>query len=209
MIRVRPRGVGRADENGGKGWSFMADASEGVLTGGPPAAREPGQGPEEMTERGHRRSFVLQVVQPGLAGLMDGSVSTLAPLFATAFATHSTHTTFVVGLAAAVGAGISMAFAEGLSDDGQLTGRGSPLLRGFVIGLMTFAGGIGHALPFLLGTIHLALIVAYLVVACELVTIALIRNRYFGTRMWLSIVQVIFSGALVFGAGVLIGSSGG
>lgn len=167
-----------------------------------------GAGTERLTERGDRHSFILQVVQPGLAGLMDGSVSTLAPLFATAFATHNPRTTFVVGLAAAIGAGISMAFAEGLSDDGRLTGRGSPLLRGFVIGLMTVLGGVGHALPFLIPSIHLALILAYLVVGGELVAIALIRHRYFGTQMWLSVVQVIFGGVLVFVAGVLIGSSG-
>ncbi len=161
---------------------------------------------EAVTERGDKHSFILQVVQPGLAGLMDGSVSTLAPLFATAFATHTPHTVFVVGLAAAVGAGISMAFAEGLSDDGQLTGRGSPVIRGLIIGLMTGLGGIGHALPFLIPNIHLALIIAYCVVAVELVAIALIRNRYFGTSMWLSMVQVVAGGALVFAAGVLIGS---
>lgn len=162
-----------------------------------------------LTAQGHSQSFVLQVVQPGLAGLMDGSVSTLAPLFATAFATHQTHTTFLVGLAAAVGAGISMAFAEGLSDDGQLTGRGSPLVRGAIIGLMTFLGGVGHSLPFLMHSIHAALLLAYLVVGVELVAIAVIRNRYFGTRMWLSVVQVVFGGLLVFGAGVLIGSRAG
>ncbi len=161
---------------------------------------------EKRTERGHTHSFILQVVQPGLAGLMDGSVSTLAPLFATAFATQNTHTAFIVGLAAAIGAGISMAFAEGLSDDGALTGRGSPLGRGAIIGLMTCVGGIGHALPFLLSNIHHALILAYLVVTVELIAIALIRNRYFGTKMWLSVVQVVFGGALVFAAGVLIGS---
>lgn len=153
------------------------------------------------------RSFVLQVVQPGLAGLMDGSVSTLAPLFATAFATHHSHTAFLVGAAAAVGAAISMAFAEGLSDDGSLTGRGSPLIRGLVIGLMTFLGGIGHALPFLMANIQSALVLAYLVVGLELVAIAVIRNRYFGTRMWLSMAQVVVGGALVFGAGVAIGQS--
>lgn len=161
---------------------------------------------EAVTERGDKHSFILQVVQPGLAGLMDGSVSTLAPLFATAFATHTPHTAFVVGLAAAIGAGISMAFAEGLSDDGQLTGRGSPLIRGLIIGLMTFLGGIGHALPFLIPNFHLALLIAYCVVSAELVAIALIRNRYFGTQMWLSMVQVVAGGALVFAAGVLIGS---
>lgn len=160
---------------------------------------------EATTERGHKHSFILQVVQPGLAGLMDGSVSTLAPLFATAFATHQSHTAFLVGLAAAIGAGISMAFAEGLSDDGALTGRGAPLGRGAIIGLMTLLGGIGHALPFLIANIHAALVLAYLVVGVELIAIAVIRNKYFGTRMLLSIVQVVVGGGLVFAAGVLIG----
>ncbi len=158
-----------------------------------------------VTVRGDRHTFILQVVQPGLAGLMDGSVSTLAPLFATAFATHQSHTAFLVGLAASIGAGISMAFAEGLSDDGSLTGRGRPLGRGVIIGLMTFVGGIGHALPFLIANIHIALSLAYVVVSVELAAIAVIRHRYFGTRIWLSVVQVVFGGALVFGAGVLIG----
>jgi VIT1/CCC1 family predicted Fe2+/Mn2+ transporter len=164
---------------------------------------------DARTDRGYKHSFILQVVQPGLAGLMDGSVSTLAPLFATAFATHRSETTLAVGLAAAVGAAISMAFAEGLSDDGQITGRGSPLIRGLVIGLMTFAGGIGHALPFLIHNISVALLLAYLVVGCELIVIALIRNRYFGTKMWLSMVQVVVGGLLVFGAGAAIGSRAG
>jgi len=172
-------------------------------------ALEVGGEPEAVTERGDKHSFILQVVQPGLAGLMDGSVSTLAPLFATAFATHNSHTAFVVGLAAAIGAGISMAFAEGLSDDGQLTGRGAPLGRGVIIGLMTGLGGIGHALPFLLPTLHGALLLAYFVVGIELIAIALIRSRYFGTKMWLSTVQVVFGGALVFLAGILIGRSAG
>ncbi len=148
-----------------------------------------------VTVRGDRHTFILQVVQPGLAGLMDGSVSTLAPLFATAFATHQSHTAFLVGLAASIGAGISMAFAEGLSDDGSLTGRGRPLGRGVIIGLM----------PFLIANIHIALSLAYVVVSVELAAIAVIRHRYFGTRIWLSVVQVVFGGALVFGAGVLIG----
>jgi VIT1/CCC1 family predicted Fe2+/Mn2+ transporter len=140
---------------------------------------------------------------------MDGSVSTLAPLFATAFATGKPHTAFLVGLAAAVGAGISMAFSEGLSDDGILPGRGSPFWRGGITGLMTMLGGVGHALPFLIANLHVALTLAYLVVGVELIAIALIRNRYFGTRMWLSMVQVVFGGALVFVAGVFIGTRGG
>lgn len=161
----------------------------------------------ELTEHGHRKTFVLRIVQPGLAGLMDGSVSTLAPIFATAFATHSTFTTFLVGLASAVGAGISMAFSEGLSDDGTLTGRGHPVFRGMVTGLMTLIGGIGHTLPFLIPHLYMALTVAYVVVGIELISIALIRNRYFRTPMWMSVVQVVLGGILVFAAGILIGSS--
>lgn len=159
-------------------------------------------------EGGAQQRFVLQVVQPGLAGLMDGSVSTLAPLFATAFATQRTLTTFLVGLAAAVGAGISMAFSEALSDTGELTGRGSPLRRGLITGVMTFVGGVGHTLPFLLGNYHAALTVAFLVVGLELVAIAYIRYRYFSMRFWLSVVQVVVGGLLVFASGVFIGSRG-
>jgi len=161
-----------------------------------------------MARREHHDSYILQTIQPGLAGLMDGSVSTLAPIFAAAFATHSPHITFVIGLSAATGAGISMAFAEALSDDGKLTGRGAPWRRGLIIGLMTFMGGIFHTLPFILfPSIHTALIAAYLVVATELVIIATIRYRYFNMNFWLSCVQVIVGGALVFAAGVLIGQS--
>lgn len=150
---------------------------------------------------------LLQIVQPGLAGLMDGSVSTLAPIFATAFATHQSHTTFLVGSAAAVGAGISMAFSEGLSDDGSLTGRGNPALRGGITGLMTAVGGILHTLPFLLPSVQLALTLAYFVVGCELIMIAYIRFRFFASSFWVSAVEVIVGGVLVFTAGVLIGSS--
>jgi erythrin-vacuolar iron transport family protein len=152
-------------------------------------------------------AFLLKVVQPGLVGLMDGSVSTLAPLFATAFATGNHTTTFLVGLAASVGAGISMGFAEALSDDGVLTGRGHPIQRGAITGGMTFVGGIGHALPFLIPNIHVALIFAYLVVGIELIVIALIRTKYFGSKFILSAIQVIVGGALVFAAGALIGSA--
>jgi VIT1/CCC1 family predicted Fe2+/Mn2+ transporter len=152
-------------------------------------------------------TFVLQTVQPGLAGLMDGSVSTLAPIFAVAFATHSTHFAFVTGVAAAVGAGISMAFAEALSDDGVLTGRGHPFRRGVIIGAMTFLGGIFHTLPFLLTNIHAALILAYLIVGVELMAIAYIRYHYFNMKFWLSTVQVVVGGGLVFLAGILIGSA--
>jgi VIT1/CCC1 family predicted Fe2+/Mn2+ transporter len=153
------------------------------------------------------RSFLLRVVQPGLAGLMDGSVSTLAPIFATAFATHRPFTAFLVGMAAATGAGISMAFSEALSDDGELTGRGSPVVRGGITGVMTFFGGSLHTLPFLITNLHLALLTAYFVVAFELIIIAAIRHRYFGTSWWLSIVQVVGGGALVFAAALIFGNA--
>jgi len=154
-----------------------------------------------------RRLFVLQIVQPGLAGLMDGSVSTLAPLFAAALATHSTHDAFLVGLAASVGAGISMGFAEALSDDGSLTGRGRPSLRGLVCGLMTTAGGIGHTLPFLLSSFHLALVLAIIVVLLELAAISYIRYRYMDTPLVSAALQVMVGGLCVFLAGILIGNS--
>jgi erythrin-vacuolar iron transport family protein len=154
-----------------------------------------------------RRVFVLQVVQPGLAGLMDGSVSTLAPLFAAAFATHRTHDAFLVGLAASVGAGISMAFAEGLSDDGSLTGRGRPLARGCVTGAMTFLGGIGHTLPYLIEDFRLATSVAVGVVAIELAAISWVRQHYMDTPLLRAALQVIVGGVLVFLAGILIGNS--
>lgn len=153
------------------------------------------------------RDFLLRVVQPGLAGLMDGSVSTLAPIFATAFATHHPFTAFLVGMASATGAGISMAFSEALSDNGELTGRGSPIIRGGITGLMTFLGGSLHTLPFLIADIHLALIVAYVVVAFELVVIAAIRHRYFGTNWFLSGLQVVGGGALVFIAALIFGNA--
>jgi VIT1/CCC1 family predicted Fe2+/Mn2+ transporter len=156
---------------------------------------------------GDDKSFVLRIIQPGLAGLMDGSVSTLAPIFATAFATHSSRTVFLIGAASAVGAGISMAFSEGLSDDGELTGRGNPVFRGLVTGLMTFIGGFLHTLPFLIGNVHRALDLAYFVVGVELVVIAMIRHKYFKTSFALSCLQVIVGGGLVFAAGVLIGQS--
>ncbi len=151
------------------------------------------------------RQFLLRVVQPGLAGLMDGSVSTLAPIFATAFATHVSFTAFLVGIASATGAGISMAFSEALSDDGSLTGRGSPFVRGLITGFMTFFGGVLHTLPFLIADINVALTAAYLVVAFELVLISAIRHRYFGTSWLLSTVQVVGSGALVFAAAFIFG----
>jgi erythrin-vacuolar iron transport family protein len=165
-----------------------------------PALRE-----EEETTR--RRLFVLQIVQPGLAGLMDGSISTLAPLFAAAFATRSSSAAFLVGLAASVGAGISMGFAEALSDDGSLTGRGHPWLRGLVEGLMTTAGGIGHTLPFLIPNFRLAISAAIVVVACELTAISYIRHRYMDTPFLSAALQVVVGGVLVFISGILIGSS--
>jgi rubrerythrin len=158
-------------------------------------------------EEARRRLFVLQIVQPGLAGLMDGSVSTLAPLFAAAFATRNTHDAFAVGLAASVGAGISMGFAEALSDDGSLTGRGHPWLRGLICGLMTTLGGIGHTLPFLIPSFHLALTAAIIVVLVELAIISWVRTRYMETPPLSAALQVAFGGILVFAAGVLIGSS--
>jgi rubrerythrin len=154
-----------------------------------------------------RRMFVLQYVQPGLAGLMDGSVSTLAPLFAAAFATHSTWETFLVGLAASVGAGISMGFAEALSDDGSLTGRGSPWLRGTVCGTMTALGGLGHTLPYLIPDFWWATMVAIAVVVVELGVISWIRYRFMDTPFLAATFQVMVGGALVFLAGILLGSS--
>jgi len=154
-----------------------------------------------------RRLFVLQIVQPGLAGLMDGSVSTLAPVFAAALATHDSKDAFVVGLAASLGAGISMGFAEALSDDGSLTGRGHPWIRGIVCGLMTALGGIGHTLPFLIPEFHAAMTAAVVVVLLELGIIAWIRNHYMDTPPLSAAVQVGLGGLLVFATGVLIGSS--
>ena len=154
-----------------------------------------------------RRMFLLQYVQPGLAGLMDGSVSTLAPLFAAAFATHNTWATFLVGLAAAVGAGISMAFAEALSDDGSLTGRGAPLVRGAVCGVMTALGGLGHTLPYLIPNFYAATFLAFGVVTLELAVISWIRTHYMDTPFLQAAFQVVVGGALVFAAGILIGNS--
>ncbi len=166
-----------------------------------------GAGQVEQEEEAQRRLFLLQIVQPGLAGLMDGSVSTLAPIFAAAFATMSSHDAFTVGLAASVGAGISMGFAEALSDDGNLTGRGHPWLRGAVCGLMTTLGGIGHTMPFLIGNFHVAMTVAIMVVLVELSAISWVRHRYMDTPAFSAGVQVLLGGALVFIAGVLIGKS--
>ena len=162
---------------------------------------------KEDEDRAQRRLFVLQIVQPGLAGLMDGSVSTLAPVFAAAVATRSTWAAFLVGMAASIGAGISMGFAEALSDDGTLTGRGHPWLRGSICGAMTALGGLGHTLPFLIPAFRVAMIVAFGVVLVELATITWIRHRYMDTPTVSAALQVGLGGALVFITGVLIGSS--
>lgn len=167
-----------------------------------------GAAPQEDDAAARKRLFVLQVVQPGLAGLMDGSVSTLAPLFAAAFATKNTLQTFLVGLAASLGAGISMGFAEALSDDGSLTGRGRPLIRGTVCGLMTAIGGLGHTLPFLLPErlFMTAMAIAIGVVVVELGVIAWVRNRYMDTPLGSAVFQVVVGGVLVFLTGILIGT---
>jgi len=158
-------------------------------------------------ERAARRLFVLQYVQPGLAGLMDGSVSTLAPVFAAAYAMGKSHDAFLVGLAASIGAGISMGFAEALSDDGSITGRGHAWLRGVVSGMMTTLGGIGHTLPFLIGDFHVAMIVAIVVVIAELAAISYIRSHYMDTPPLKAAMQVVVGGMLVFATGILIGAS--
>jgi VIT1/CCC1 family predicted Fe2+/Mn2+ transporter len=162
---------------------------------------------KEDEERARRRLFVLQVIQPGLAGLMDGSVSTLAPVFAAAMATQSSWDAFLVGMAASVGAGISMGFAEALSDDGSLTGRGHPWARGAVEGAMTTLGGVGHTLPFLITNFHVALVIAFAVVVVELAVISWVRHRYMETPALSAALQVGLGGALVFITGVLIGRS--
>jgi rubrerythrin len=154
-----------------------------------------------------RRRFILQIIQPGLVGLMDGSVSTLAPVFAAAFATRDPWNAFLVGMAASVGAGISMGFAEALADDGKLSGRGTPLLRGFVCGLMTIAGGIGHTLPYLIPRFLTATIVAGIVVVIELVTIAWIQWRFMETPPLSAVAKVMLGGGLVLAVGILIGNS--
>ncbi len=164
-------------------------------------------GAREKEDESARRRFVLQIVQPGLAGLMDGSVSTLAPVFAAAFASHNSWTAFLVGMAASIGAGISMGFAEALSDDGVLSGRGHPWTRGLVCGLMTTAGGIGHTLPFLIANFYYAMYVAVAVVAVELAVIAWIRHRYMDTPLLSATFQVVVGGVLVFIVGILIGSA--
>lgn len=157
-------------------------------------------------DRNAHRQFVLTWVQPGLAGLMDGSVSTLAPIFATAFATQDTWTTFLVGLAASVGAGISMGFTEAASDDGELSGRGSPFKRGLSSGVMTTLGGLGHALPYLIPDFWTATFLAFFIVFVELWAIVWIQNKFMQTPFLRATFQVVLGGALVFAAGALIGS---
>ena len=164
-----------------------------------------GEGARAAEDAGARRQFILTWVQPGLAGLMDGSVSTLAPIFAVAFATQNSHTTLLVGTAAAVGAGISMGFTEAAHDDGVLSGRGSPWKRGLASGVMTTIGGLGHALPYLLADFWTATVLAMVVVFVELWAIAWIQNRYMETPFVRAALQVVLGGALVFAAGVLIG----
>lgn len=169
--------------------------------------RPKGKDAAESKSDGQDRRFVLQVVQPALEGLMDGSVSTLAPVFAAAVATHNSWYAFVVGLAASLGAGISMGFAEALSDDGKVTGRGHPLMRGLVCGAMTMLGGIGHTLPFLMPAFQLAMTIAILVVLVELGAITWIRHRYMNTPVFAAATQIGLGGALVFVTGLLIGKS--
>ena len=169
------------------------------------AAHLDGEAREDEDEKAHRQ-FILTWVQPGLAGLMDGSVSTLAPIFAAAFATGDTWNTFLIGLAASVGAGISMGFTEAASDDGQISGRGSPIKRGIASGVMTTLGGLGHALPYLIPDFWTATTIAIIVVFFELWAIAWIQNRYMETPFFKATLQVVLGGALVLAAGILIGS---
>lgn len=182
----------------------LAEEERGHLQTAEEMANAPLDQEEAETER---RLFLLQVVQPGLAGLMDGSVSTLAPLFAAAFATHSSKETFLVGLAASLGAGISMGFAEALSDDGSLTGRGRPWVRGLVCGSMTATGGLGHTMPYLIPDVNLATAVAVGVVLIELGVIAWVRHRFMDTPLGSAVFQVVIGGLLVFITGILIGNS--
>jgi rubrerythrin len=177
--------------------SHLADEMESALKT---------SGAEEEEAATRKRLFVLQVIQPGLAGLMDGSVSTLAPLFAAAFATRDSFQTFLVGLAASLGAGISMGFAEALSDDGSLTGRGRPFIRGLVCGLMTALGGLGHTLPYLIPDYRTATAIAIVVVVIELGIISWIRHRFMDTPWHSALFQVVLGGLLVFLTGILIGS---
>ncbi|MGH1406874.1 MAG: iron exporter MbfA [Rhodomicrobiaceae bacterium] len=161
----------------------------------------------DSEEETAKRFFVLQYVQPGLAGLMDGSVSTLAPVFAAAFATQSTWETFLVGTAASVGAGISMGFTEAMSDDGIISGRGSPVIRGWITGLMTAIGGLGHTIPYLIPDFYWATVIAILVVLIELWVIAWIRAKYMDTKFLRAAFEIVVGGLIVFAAGILIGNA--
>lgn len=183
-----------------------AEAAHEAAAGQAETNRLPGEARDREDADASRR-FVLQVIQPGLVGLMDGSVSTLAPVFAAAFATHATWNAFLVGLAASLGAGISMGFAEALADDGQLSGRGTPLLRGLVCGLMTIAGGIGHTIPYLIPDFVTATVVACVVVVVELLAIAWIQWRYMNTSPISAAAKVMLGGGLVLATGILIGSA--
>lgn len=161
----------------------------------------------DSEEETAKRFFVLQYVQPGLAGLMDGSVSTLAPVFAAAFATQSTWETFLVGTAASVGAGISMGFTEAMSDDGIISGRGSPVIRGWITGIMTAVGGLGHTVPYLIPDFYWATVIAILVVLIELWVIAWIRAKYMDTKFLRAAFEIVVGGLIVFAAGILIGNA--
>jgi rubrerythrin len=188
---------------------LAAEESKHYELAGEMDERQKASGAREKENDSERRRFVLQIIQPGLAGLMDGSVSTLAPVFAAAFVTHVSFYAFIVGMAASIGAGISMGFAEALSDDGVLSGRGHPLMRGLVCGLMTTTGGIGHTLPFLIGNFYFAMCVAVAIVAVELAVIAWIRHRYMDTPLLLAAFQVIVGGVIVLLAGIFLGMIAG
>ena len=186
----------------------LADAElQHERTAGEAEAEHLSEGKRDQESNNAQRRFVLQVIQPGLVGLMDGSVSTLAPVFAAAFATHNSFNAFQVGMAASLGAGISMGFAEALADDGKLSGRGTPYLRGLVCGLMTIAGGIGHTLPYLINNFYTATIVAAIVVVFELLAIAWIQWRYMDTPPFSAAAKVMLGGGLVLATGILIGST--
>ncbi len=184
----------------------LARAEAGHIASAMGAEKEHVDGDARLREEeAERKQFVLTYVQPGLAGLIDGSISTLAPIFATAFATQDTWTTFLVGLAASVGAGISMGFTEVASDDGVISGRGSPMIRGIVTGVMTTIGGLGHALPYLIADFWVATYLAFAIVALELFVITWIQNRYMETPWVKAMLQIVLGGVLVLGAGILIG----
>ena len=186
----------------------LADAElQHERTAGEAEAEHLPEGKRDQESNNAQRRFVLQVIQPGLVGLMDGSVSTLAPVFAAAFATHNSFNAFQVGMAASLGAGISMGFAEALADDGKLSGRGTPYLRGLVCGLMTIAGGIGHTLPYLIKNFYTATILAGIVVVIELLAIAWIQWRYMDTPPFSAAAKVMLGGGLVLATGILIGST--